>query len=346
MSTTSSRTPRFSVVIPTFRRPGMLARAVESVRRQTFEDWELIISDDERVPGRAWRRMRALARDDGRIRPVRNEGGPGQVGNMNSAMRHARGEWIKPLYDDDALLPHCLERLSEGLRRARSASLACALAMHYRDGALVRSERRAWRAPLELMAGRRAILAMYLQDVEIGIPTQVAARRACVADGTILRSVPGMETSVDQCWYADLLERGDLLLVNEPLVERRQGRHATVTSRTTDDALYREFARLRERLLPRIDPALRPPPLSAVHGMLGLIRAARELAVRRSIRGALVAASGVRDPRAAALFLRWATRRAAPGATAIVPRTRLRPGAQGRALGGPSLGRRENAVSA
>jgi glycosyltransferase involved in cell wall biosynthesis len=38
--------PFFSVILPTFNRAHLIARAIESVRRQTFADWELIIIDD------------------------------------------------------------------------------------------------------------------------------------------------------------------------------------------------------------------------------------------------------------------------------------------------------------
>ena len=38
---------RISVVMPTYKRPDLLPRAVQSVLAQTFGDWELIVTDDE-----------------------------------------------------------------------------------------------------------------------------------------------------------------------------------------------------------------------------------------------------------------------------------------------------------
>lgn len=39
-------TPFFSVIIPTFNRAYILGRTIDSVRHQSFEDWELLIIDD------------------------------------------------------------------------------------------------------------------------------------------------------------------------------------------------------------------------------------------------------------------------------------------------------------
>ena len=38
--------PKISIVIPTYNHATFLARAIESVLFQTFEDWELIIIDN------------------------------------------------------------------------------------------------------------------------------------------------------------------------------------------------------------------------------------------------------------------------------------------------------------
>ena len=37
---------KVSVIIPTYNRPDLLARAIKSVQLQTLEDWELIVFSD------------------------------------------------------------------------------------------------------------------------------------------------------------------------------------------------------------------------------------------------------------------------------------------------------------
>src|SRR5258708_12216380 len=46
LSSRTARMARVSIVLPTFNRADTILRAVESVRAQTFQDWELIVSDD------------------------------------------------------------------------------------------------------------------------------------------------------------------------------------------------------------------------------------------------------------------------------------------------------------
>ena len=45
-NSTDERMPFFSIILPTFNRAHLVARAIESVLVQTFTDWELIIVDD------------------------------------------------------------------------------------------------------------------------------------------------------------------------------------------------------------------------------------------------------------------------------------------------------------
>ncbi|MEZ6190201.1 MAG: hypothetical protein R3C45_02815 [Phycisphaerales bacterium] len=71
----------------------------------------MIVSDDEDPPGPTWEFLKQVAAHDKRVRIVRNTGDHGQIPNNNFVMsQHAR-PGSKPLYDDDALKPGCLQRL-------------------------------------------------------------------------------------------------------------------------------------------------------------------------------------------------------------------------------------------
>lgn len=92
--------PRFSVFMPSAgERPGWLARAIDSVRAQTFAGWELCIYDNAPEP--------QLLDLDSRMRYVH---GPadGVADAFNRALALCEGEIVHPLADDDRLAPDAL----------------------------------------------------------------------------------------------------------------------------------------------------------------------------------------------------------------------------------------------
>ncbi len=103
--------PLVSVVVPTFDRARLLPRALDSVRGQSFRDWELIVVDDGSADA-----TRELARRerDPRVRWVGQERS-GVSAARNRGIREARGDWLAFLDSDDAWRPSKLERQLEAL---------------------------------------------------------------------------------------------------------------------------------------------------------------------------------------------------------------------------------------
>ncbi len=104
--------PLVSVVIPTRDRRPMLMRAVESVRAQTFEDFEIVVVDDGSTDDTT--EGLAALREPRRWPPT--AGGVGGGGARNAGIAAATGRWVAFLDDDDAWLPSKLERQVEMLR--------------------------------------------------------------------------------------------------------------------------------------------------------------------------------------------------------------------------------------
>jgi glycosyltransferase involved in cell wall biosynthesis len=304
------RGPAVSVAIAAHRRPDSLARAIESVLAQTFTNWELIVSDDEDPPAEVWSYLSHIARSDSRIRLLRNIQEHGQVANRNSALRNAGAPWIKVLDHDDELLPDCLETFLSSVEGCSTAVLACCTANFYCDGKRVRTQRRG-RAVVELLRQRDAHMAMYLQETGPGHPSLTLVRRSVIAAGTVFEDVPGLVSAVDTEWFVQVLRRGDLVLINEALVNLHQDAE-TLTGTISQEALDREFLAMRGRQFELIDAAQRPPDLSTALQTVRLIRAANRLK-RRRLRDALALIRGTPDPRAWLLAVRWAVQQIFPG---------------------------------
>lgn len=98
-----SRTPRVSIVMPTYNRRDTILRAIDSVRRQPFEDWELVVVDDGSTDGT----KDVVAGVDPRVRLIVQEN-KGVAGARNTALAASRGQLISFLDSDDAWTPHHL----------------------------------------------------------------------------------------------------------------------------------------------------------------------------------------------------------------------------------------------
>jgi glycosyltransferase involved in cell wall biosynthesis len=99
-----SERPVVSVVVPTYNREGLLPISVNSVRGQTFQDWELLIVDDRSTDGTK-ALVESWAREDSRIRYVPNTRAKGPSGARNQGIDEARGKYVALLDSDDEWLP-------------------------------------------------------------------------------------------------------------------------------------------------------------------------------------------------------------------------------------------------
>lgn len=105
--TDSSTGPAISVIIPAYNREASIRVAIESVLRQTWTDFELIIVDDCSTDAT----MAEAARiDDPRLRLVRRPENGGAAAARNTGLAEACGTWIAFQDSDDEWLPTKLEK--------------------------------------------------------------------------------------------------------------------------------------------------------------------------------------------------------------------------------------------
>src|SRR5215475_8414170 len=106
-------TPLFSIVIPTFNRSDLFPYAVRSILKQTFEDFEIIISDNCSTDST---RQVAEQFEDPRFKYIKTPQHFTIADSWEFARSHAVGKLIVMLSDDDALLPAALERFAHESR--------------------------------------------------------------------------------------------------------------------------------------------------------------------------------------------------------------------------------------
>jgi glycosyltransferase involved in cell wall biosynthesis len=94
--------PKVSICIPVYRNPTGLRRALASVAKQTYRDFEVIVTDDSPEEG-----MEAICREfEGSFpcRYVKNPSSLGSPKNWNRAIELGSGEYVKLLHHDDFFL--------------------------------------------------------------------------------------------------------------------------------------------------------------------------------------------------------------------------------------------------
>ena len=105
----AKRVPRVSIGMPIFNGLPFLAEALDSLVRQTFEDLELIISDNASADGSS-ELCRSYAERDGRIRYYRNPENVGFVRNQNRVIELAVGRYFLLAHSDDIRDERYLEK--------------------------------------------------------------------------------------------------------------------------------------------------------------------------------------------------------------------------------------------
>jgi glycosyltransferase involved in cell wall biosynthesis len=103
----SSPEPAVSIILPTYNRAKFLPQAFDSIRAQTWTDWELIVIDDGSTDDTASLVERLGA---GLARPPRyvRQENQGAYGARNTGLDLARGRYIAFFDSDDVWLPHHL----------------------------------------------------------------------------------------------------------------------------------------------------------------------------------------------------------------------------------------------
>lgn len=99
--------PLISIYMPTWNRQQLAIRAIKSVLRQDYNNWEMIIVDDCST---SWEQLQqyVTALNDPRITYIHNDINSGACAVRNQAIMLAQGEYITGIDDDDEWTPNRL----------------------------------------------------------------------------------------------------------------------------------------------------------------------------------------------------------------------------------------------
>lgn len=110
----SSRKPRVSIGLPVYNGENFVRDALDSILAQTFDDFELIISDNASTD-RTQAICKSYASKDSRIHYSRNEQNLGAAKNFNRVFELSSGEYFKWASHDDTIAPEYIQKCVEVL---------------------------------------------------------------------------------------------------------------------------------------------------------------------------------------------------------------------------------------
>lgn len=100
-----------SIITPSYNTAKFIAETIDSVRLQTYSNWEMIIVDDCSTDDTDTVVARYLG--DIRIKYFKNKKNSGAAVSRNKALREAKGRWIAFLDSDDLWQPDKLEKQTQ-----------------------------------------------------------------------------------------------------------------------------------------------------------------------------------------------------------------------------------------
>lgn len=221
----SGASPLVSVVIPAYNRADSIAAAIDSVLRQSFCDFELLVVDDGSTDG-----TQSVVRgiDDPRLRLIEVPHNMGAGAARNLGIEAARGEWIAFQDSDDEWLPLKLEKQMARVSASGAGYIAVYCGMivlgrvgiDYGSGPGTAENRIRVRyfPTQEETAIEGDLLLPLLRTSLISTQTLVARRDALRAIGGF---DPAMRALIDWDCTLRLAPLGPIACVDEPLVMQR-----------------------------------------------------------------------------------------------------------------------------
>lgn len=176
-----SNNPLVSVIIPTYKRPHMLARAIESVLNQTYINIEIIIVDDNSI-GSSYRKetiefMRRYSEYNNILYVKHKENKGGSVAR-NTGIAIAKGKFVTFLDDDDEYMPTKIEMQINKFRESNVENLGfvyCQINLYDENNLLVGRTKNYFKGNIipfnenmmNTIAGTPAIMALRSTLVEV-----------------------------------------------------------------------------------------------------------------------------------------------------------------------------------
>ncbi len=226
--------PLVSVIMPCYNMEKFIAYTIESVQRQTYTHWELIIVDDASTDGTA-DIVKSLQNQDDRIHYFVKSQHSGIADTRNQCLNKAKGRYLAFLDSDDLWHPEKLEQQLQFMTERK-------IGFSYSSYDCVDEQGN----PLEKIVKSAGNLDYnsYMRNTIIGCST-------VMIDTDIIGNVgvPNFRTSEDTATWLNILKRGFLAYaIEQPLTSYRIRQHSASSNKLKASSDLWRVYRQQEKL--------------------------------------------------------------------------------------------------
>ena len=130
--------PKISVIMGIYNGTETMDEAIESICKQSYQDWELIICDDC-SQDKTLEKAKIWENRESRIKVIKNVKNQGLAATLNHCLREASGEYIARMDDDDISYPNRFEKQVDFLDKNQEYDFVSSLVDCYDGSEIVRN---------------------------------------------------------------------------------------------------------------------------------------------------------------------------------------------------------------
>lgn len=206
--------PQVSVIIPTYNRDEILPRAIESVLKQQYDNFEMLIVDDGSDDGTA---EIANSYNDDRIKLFSHRVNKGTAAARNTGIGHASGEYIAFLDSDDEWLPHKLTNQISNLSGGSGGIIGAYSSISDKDRSVRRESTVSdFRENVDVKAGEELLGEI------LTFQTGLSPGSTLIVERDVVTEIGGFDETFDKKEDLELLvrllQKGGLAFINDKSV--------------------------------------------------------------------------------------------------------------------------------
>jgi len=232
--------PKISIIVPIYNVEPYLRKCIESILKQTFTDFELILINDGSTDNSPII-CNEYAATDNRVVVIHKKNA-GVSAARNAGLEIAKGEWVGFMDSDDWCDPEMYKFLFNNAIQHGVDISVCDYSRYYKDENILYSDKN--EHPGETIESNDAILKIILKETTVGLPTILVKKELFSYNSGMFRFDEKISFSEDRLLYYCLLKKSKKIYFSEKALYYYRCRTDSVTSTRKNIGITPQFITL------------------------------------------------------------------------------------------------------